>query len=259
MADRVKPGMPIPRGVATWNNILGAADAYAAGRLGQPTVERPGTALTEIIRIQNSSGAQVALGQVLEISGFLLSDVEKNFLWFDGDIPDTTRPFAIAIEDIPSGAIGRAKVCGVCVALVNVTDEAHGYAAVADGEVVLQSAASGPIRILFKPTGTGEATCAVLFSTVGGGANRAAYTETLIPGRTSTVPGGPISVQPVKIDFSGEDPVLVDDGAAIYLYSWVKADSTDPQDEPGGKLYIFYETDPYGVNWFTGQDCPAGN
>jgi hypothetical protein len=50
---------------------------------------------------------------------------------------------------------------------VNVTDANHGYATPASGEPVLQSAETGPIRILYKPAGTGEKTCAVLFAIAG--------------------------------------------------------------------------------------------
>ena len=118
---------------------------------------------TDTIKIKNSSGGHVRLGEVLEITGFLLGYVRRTELWFDGDTPDATHPFAIALQDIPSTSIDRAQVSGVCVALVNVTDAAHGYAYVEDTEIVAQSAVTGPLRILHKPSGTGEKRCAVLF------------------------------------------------------------------------------------------------
>ena len=163
MADKVSAGQPIPRSASLWNNIIGSANAFAAQQLGQPGGRNTQPIPTDVVKIKNSSGSHIRLGEVLEISGFLLTNVLRDSLWFDGDEPDGTRPFAIALQDIPDGSIDRAQVSGVTVALVNVTDADHGYATTEDGEIVLQSADIGPIRILYKPTGTGEKTCAVLF------------------------------------------------------------------------------------------------
>jgi len=162
MADKVAAGQPIPRAASLWNNIIGSANEYAMRQLGQPGSQSSQPILADVVKIQNSTGGQIRRGEVLEISGFLLTSVVRESLWFDGDTPDGTRAFAVALQDIPSGSIDRAQVVGVCVALVNVTDAGHGYAVVADDELVAQSAESGPIRILYKPTGTGEKTCAVL-------------------------------------------------------------------------------------------------
>ena len=51
---------------------------------------------------------------------------------------------------------------GVCQAWVNVTDADHGFARVADSQFVLESTESGPVQIVWKPTGTGEKDCIVL-------------------------------------------------------------------------------------------------
>lgn len=164
MADRVSPGQPIPRSAVLWNNIIESANDYARrSRLGEAggSVSLPNP--TDVVKIKNSTGGHIRAGEVLEITGFLLGNVRRTELWFDGDTPDATHPFAIALQDIPSTAIDRAQVSGVCVALVNVTDAAHGYAYVEDAEKVAQSAVTGPLRILHKPTGTGEKICAVLF------------------------------------------------------------------------------------------------
>jgi hypothetical protein len=166
MADKVSPGQMVPRSAALWNNLIGAANEYAARQLGEAATQQSSGITTDIIKIKNSSGGQIRRGEVLEISGFLLTNVVREALWFDGDTPDTTRPFAVALQDIPSGSIDRAQISGACVALVNVTDADHGYAAVADTELVLQSG-DGGLRILHKPTGTGELMCAILLSSLG--------------------------------------------------------------------------------------------
>ena len=258
MADKVSAGQPIPRSASLWNNIIGSANAFAAQQLGQPGGRNTQPIPTDVVKIKNSSGSHIRLGEVLDISGFLLTNVLRDSLWFDGDEPDGTRPFAIALQDIPDGSIDRAQVSGVCVALVNVTDEDHGYAETRDGEIVLQSAATGPVRILYKPPGTAEALCAVVFASVGGGGgNAVAVTTQIIPGRDGDTPGGPIEVQRKRIeDPDAASPVFIDDGDPIDIWSWVKSDSTDPDDEVDDELWIFIEQDAHGVWWFTGQDCP---
>jgi hypothetical protein len=164
MADKVAAGQPIPRSAALWNNIIDCTNDYTRRRaLGEPSQAFSEAIATDVVRVKNSTGDHVRLGEIMDLSDFLLTDVLRTSLWFDGDIPDGVRQFAIALQDIPSGAIDRAQVSGMCVALVNVTDENHGYAISVSGDVVLQSAAVGPIRIVYKPTGTGEKTCAVLF------------------------------------------------------------------------------------------------
>lgn len=88
----------------------------------------------------------------------------------------------------------------------------------------------------------------------GGGGNAVATTATIIPARSGTTPGGPISVTKKKLD-DLVTPTLVDDGV-VDVYSWVKTASSDPADEDGSVLWIFIEQDAAGVWWFTGQDCP---
>ena len=78
-----------------------------------------------------------------------------------------------------------------------------------------------------------------------------AITTDIIPARVGTKAGGPITVGKQKLDSAGE---IVDD-RSIEVYSWVKTDSADPDDEPLGQLYIYISQDERGTWWFTGQDC----
>lgn len=162
MADKVSSGQGIPRSAALWNNIIDSANDFAMRRMGSGGGYGGSLASTDLIKIKNSSGAAIRLGEVLELDGIVISTVDRGAMWFDGDAPNATRPFCIALQDIPEDAIDRAQVSGVTIALVDVGDANHGYAEVVSGDPVLQSAASGPVRILYKPSGTGEKTCAVL-------------------------------------------------------------------------------------------------
>ena len=251
----VSPGQPIPRSAALWNNIIESATDYAQRhRLGEGGGSQSLPNPTDTIKIKNSSGGHIRAGEVLEITGFLLGNVRRTELWFDGDTPDATHPFAIALQDIPSTSIDRAQVSGVCVALVNVTNAAHGYAYVKDTEIVAQSAVTGPLRILHKPTGTGEKTCAVLFEFGGGGGNNCvATTDTIIPKREGVTAGGPIGCITYRLEAG-----TLTAGETVQVWSWISSDSSDPAVEEDEILWIFIEQDAAGVWWFTGQDCPSG-
>ena len=85
-------------------------------------------------------------------------------------------------------------------------------------------------------------------------ANAVAVTDTIIPARVGTTPGGPINVQRKRLN-TASPRAFVDYGAEVPVYSWIKSASTDPAAETGGVLWIFIEQDIHGVWWFTGQDC----
>jgi hypothetical protein len=164
MADKVSSGDPLPRSASLWNAIIDAANNYSQTRqLGTAGTSFNQPVPTDIVKLKNSSGGHLRLGEVLEVSDFLLTDVVRTSLWFDGDTPDGTRPFAIALQDIPDGSIDRAQMSGAGVAWVNVSSGSHEYAESEAGEVILRSSYTGPLRILYKPPGTGTLLCAVMF------------------------------------------------------------------------------------------------
>jgi len=78
----------------------------------------------------------------------------------------TATPLAAAVGDNQS--VGYGYIPNACWAQVNVTDEAHETASLADGETLLQSAESGRVPIVWKPTGTGTKWCVVALSPGGG-------------------------------------------------------------------------------------------
>jgi hypothetical protein len=77
-----------------------------------------------------------------------------------GGSPTLANGFGILIRATPAGAIEDCQISGVCPAKVNVTDMDHRYAIVQASTYVLQSAAIGPVKILYKPS-TGTVMCAV--------------------------------------------------------------------------------------------------
>lgn len=80
-------------------------------------------------------------------------------LAIDCKIPDTDDVWAwvaIATTPIAPEKFGRVCVSGAVQAIVNITSAGHHFAIAAEGESLLQSAAGGPVRILWREAGTGE-------------------------------------------------------------------------------------------------------
>ncbi len=160
---KLTPGQPISFPAAEWNRHVEASDAYHRTR----SLEEPGSPISQrresnVVNTKNSSGADRRKGEILEFTGSPLTDFSDGLIWLIGDEPQLTNGFGVLLAAAPDGKFEECQVSGVCTALVNVTDVDHKFAQVSASTYVLQSAASGPVRILYKDSGTGEKECAVL-------------------------------------------------------------------------------------------------
>jgi hypothetical protein len=161
-APKLTPGQPISFPAAEWNRHVNASDAYHRTKeLGDEKDRAALAADTSIVNAKNTSGADRRKGEILEFSGSPLNDFKDGLLWLNGQQPQLANGFGVLLQAAPDGKFQDCQVCGVCTALVNVTDPTHGYAKPVSGNAVLQSADNGPVRILHKPGGTGELECAV--------------------------------------------------------------------------------------------------
>src|SRR5699024_6729445 len=127
--------------------------------------------------------------------------------------------FAIALEPIAAGAMGKAAVEGVCICKIDVQNTTDKFAEVpgddggsgsgGSGEVYLQSAAAGSAQILWKQSGTGLKWAVVrlgnrlekilLVKITGKGDTDGAYKATQIKGVKSD--GTPVSlIDPLIFD-----------------------------------------------------------
>ena len=105
------------------------------------------------VKVKNVTGGDLRRGEIVEFTDFLLTELEQDYLWFEGSTPDLTKcGWGITLKPIPSTEIDEVLCLGVCIAYVNILDETHQYA-VRNASLVLQSAATGPVKILHKPTG----------------------------------------------------------------------------------------------------------
>lgn len=168
-SDKVRVGQPLKIRAQTFNDIVESKDDYLRRRqISVPKEVRHFPISTDKLKVENATGANRRLGEVLEVDNVLLIDeVDPEHLWQSGVTPDTTRPFGILRKPVPHTtpkSIEELQVSGTCKALVNVTDLDHDYAQVECGNHVLQSATFGPVRILYKPGTTGEKECIVVIN-----------------------------------------------------------------------------------------------
>lgn len=171
----VSPGEPLRIPAATWNALLTMLGKFQAGQLGagRPVPSSGPPALD--VRVLNDSGADVARGGVLGISGVQVdratnADEFETRPTLTGVQPATGHEakFVIALEPIPDGAVGRCVLTGLAAVKLYVNVEGHGFAAAKAGESAeLETVAAGPARIVWKESGTGTGKWALML--LGGG------------------------------------------------------------------------------------------
>lgn len=118
------------------------------------------------ILIKNSSSADRRLGEILKVGDYLNTGLNfaefRQYPWFDTAIHDgTDAPVCVLLHPIPNGDFGWAQISGVCPALVNFSHADMRYARPAASNDVLQADVLGQVRVLYKPSGTGEKECLV--------------------------------------------------------------------------------------------------
>jgi hypothetical protein len=168
---RIEPGQKLSSAISAraWNRAQQAADVVLGERdqFATSAKEYWGRA-ANVIYIRNDSNADVGRCHVLGIAGVVVdptsSDaaaaafVERPVL--TGWTPQTgvnDTKFAICIEPIAIGGIGRAAVGGMLAVKVRIDDESHGFATVLDGDATqLRSAGCGILQLLWKESGTGD-------------------------------------------------------------------------------------------------------
>ena len=147
---------------AAYNAFVDAALDYQQRRQNSGA-GTGGSAPRGTVYVRNESGADVGRFAVLGIDApsVLPSISEEGFqehLILDGVTPAAGTHegrFVIMAEPIAAGEIGQAYASGVCQVQVNVADEAHEYADIADGDAAELASGSSGACILWKEPGTG--------------------------------------------------------------------------------------------------------
>jgi len=132
----------------------------------------------EIVRVSNDTATGLSASLVLQLENELTCDAVAvptvHPPWILGVKP--TKPgakFAVLLQPCPGKyndvrSVGVAQVAGVCIATINIVNDAHTRAGPTVDQHYLTSNMTGPVEILRKPTGTGQKRCHVRLSTRSG-------------------------------------------------------------------------------------------
>lgn len=153
---------------SNWNSVVDARDDHlrrtrpkVTGYPGNGQPYRPNWTRNwhTVVQVRNLSGASLRRGDVIEFEGNPLSIVENDTLWLTGVAVDLTNAgWGIVLDPLAYNAsspeIGPVLIVGGCVANVVINNNDHKYATRKAGSTTLTSATRGPVRILYKPTGS---------------------------------------------------------------------------------------------------------
>jgi len=158
MLKKVRPGEPIIIPASTYNAFIDVANWFALTRPDTAGSGPPNRAAGSpvVVAIRNDSGAAIDRFDVLGISGPLFSPTDaydqfSEVVRLTGVTPTAAHvgAFAITLEPLRAGKIGRAVIEGVSVARVFMADNADTYADIRVGETgTLLSGGGGSVRLL---------------------------------------------------------------------------------------------------------------
>lgn len=168
---KVQSGDSLAIRADVWNAVLDSARDYAGRERGTTGGPVSGPAIPRaVVRVRNATGVALAVGHVVKIADASLAVDVANPSFnstpvFDvEEIDAADNALAVMLEPVADEAFGRACIQGVAIALVDVGDVGHGYASAVATEYKLTSGATGSVRLLSVPAGTGEQSVAVLLS-----------------------------------------------------------------------------------------------
>lgn len=167
---RVEPGQRLSTAISAraWNRAQDAADVVLGERSRFAPGDAEGQSRAAIISlVRNNAGIAVPIFGVLMITGVEISPGSgemdstgslgtrvKQFAagpLLVGGLPDGGSNFAVAMEPIAAGAIGRMAVGGRFACKVKIVAEGHGFATSRNGDVTqLRTIDCGPVRLLWK-------------------------------------------------------------------------------------------------------------
>lgn len=108
-----------------------------------------------LILVQNNSGGDIKIGEVLSIDGALfgpkknLNEYLFNFAIIGDTVTDADKGFfVVARGPIPRGELGQAYIFGVCPVRVKVGSATDLWAEISTGQKYLQTGSAGSAQIL---------------------------------------------------------------------------------------------------------------
>ena len=177
---KVKIGDPLRISTAAYNAFVDAAMAHRSQQHGVAGRQEPffldGR---NLVRVKNTSDAAIGQFGILGVDGVIF-EPSGNLAMFKQEVAllggtpavsaHSSGRFVVCAEPIDSGRIGLAWGAGVCLAQINVGDESHRFADIAEGDsACLASSSSGPCTILWKESGTGQKWAVIRFGGISEG------------------------------------------------------------------------------------------
>ena len=161
---------------STAQNTLMDVAQRAYGNAGQSVAAASGLGGGHVVcRVLNNSGAAVGRFGILGLGGIAITPTE-NLADFQSNpvilgaapaSPTHVGRFAIALEPINAGIVGRCILSGVSVCQVNMAVSGQQWAEVLDSDATqLQSGQTGTAQILYAESGTGTKWAIVRIGTV---------------------------------------------------------------------------------------------
>ena len=216
---RVQPGEPLKIPAAVYNEVLGLIEAARAGGTSGGG-GHAGAPCAGVIRLLNDSQTDMDRFGVLGIDGPVFDPAQEGGEpgFTDSGVLSAVVPtalhagrFAVPIEPIPAGQVGRAVVWGLTVARVNMKDLGDLWADAQDGLTVLQSGPAGAAQVLWaEPLAEGESYPIEKWAVVRLGPPRG-FTTARLEGLSVVHPFGPhnwYSVCPCDVDGNRTDPLV---------------------------------------------------
>jgi len=173
---KVRTGDPLVIPAGAYNAFIDAAEDCRHRQRNYLQEARAAVRQDGVVLVKNNSGADRQRFEVLGIDGPLYSptdnpDAFKNTVVLKGIIPTEAAHqgrFVVLLEPVAAGALGRAKISGVCPAQIYIVSEGHACADVENNQPArLRSCNAGAAAILWKESGTGVKWAIVRWGTAG--------------------------------------------------------------------------------------------
>jgi hypothetical protein len=267
---KVGAGQKLRISARAYNTMLDAAQDYLNRKQSSSASPLTGAIMGNFVRVRNDSSSDCVRFAVLGIAGTVFDPTAatsqfKNSVVLSCNVPTVSDhaqgKFVICSEPIGKGKIGLAWASGTCQVQINVNDANHLFATVKDNDAaMLDSAASGPISILWKQAGTGTRWAIVRFGASGGGTSAASISwGTIIEAPVYADPAsfslsggrGYYTIRPVGTTYDAWSSTAnyLKDDVRLYnnlLYKSLQGTSTSPN--------IGHVPDESGSTWWTKQD-----
>jgi hypothetical protein len=164
MIEKVTTGQRVSFKAADFNSMADAANYINLNKpkIGAVNAGSRGSN-PNVFFIENNSGADLDRGYVLGIDTPITTPDADEDRFCEGIAFEGVEPvagthegkFAVLVEPINDGDLGRAAVAGIVQAKVDIQAETDKFADIEGASTLLKSGASGA-KILWKETGTGE-------------------------------------------------------------------------------------------------------